>query len=75
MNYIITYRNTNNGGDIIRIERKDKYASIIEDDERRYTPKQIVINGKNNAHDFIYNLKLSISMIDAKEIFDATYWN
>ena len=75
MNYIVTYRNTNNGGDIIRIERKDKYADIIQDDDRRFTPKQIVISGKTNVYEFIYELKLYVSMDDAKEIFKDYYWN
>jgi len=73
MNYIITYQNTNDGGLIHKIERLDKNAAILEPNDRRFALQQIVINGKQKCYQFIYELKLYISLSEAKDIFKDTF--
>ena len=73
MRYVITYQNTNNGGLIHKIERFDKYATILEPNDKRFAPQQIVINGKEKCYQFIYELKLYISLSEAKDIFKDTF--
>jgi hypothetical protein len=77
MNYQVIFRNTNNGGEIHSIQKVDKYLNKLDEDEEidnRFSVKATVINGKERVIDFIYELKLYISMKDAKEIFEDVYY-
>lgn len=64
----IGYLPNNNGIEISRIEKIDKYTDIHESSEGRFSPKFQIEDTIEDVIDFVYRQKLYISKEDATEI-------
>lgn len=64
----IGYLPNNNGIEISRIEKIDKYTDIYESSEGRFKPKFHITDTIEEMIDFVYQSKRYISKEDAAEI-------